>query len=129
LIATEARPGGNVTGIEPYVEGLPAKQMELAREIVPSASRVALLTNLEDPKAPPQVQELEAVGRALGVKIVAADAGRTDKIDGALQALANQRIDVVIVLQTTMLYTRVVKLPRWHWRSGCRPSMDIANMS
>jgi putative tryptophan/tyrosine transport system substrate-binding protein len=32
LIATEARPGGNVTGIEPYVEGLPAKQMELARE-------------------------------------------------------------------------------------------------
>jgi putative tryptophan/tyrosine transport system substrate-binding protein len=49
------------------------------------------------------VQELEAVGRALGVKIVAADAGRPDKIDGALQALANQRIDVVIVLQTTML--------------------------
>jgi putative ABC transport system substrate-binding protein len=103
LIATEARPQGNVTGIEPYVAGLPAKQMELAREIVPGATRVALLTNLEDPKAPPQVQELEVIGRALGVKIVAADAGRPDKIDGALQALANQRIDVVIVLQTTML--------------------------
>jgi putative ABC transport system substrate-binding protein len=34
LIASEARPGGNVTGIEPYVAGLPAKQMEFAREIV-----------------------------------------------------------------------------------------------
>ena len=37
LIASEARPGGNVTGIEPYVAGLPAKEMELAREIVPGA--------------------------------------------------------------------------------------------
>ena len=50
LIASEARPGGNVTGIEPYVAGLPAKQIELAREIVPGASTVGLLTNLKDPK-------------------------------------------------------------------------------
>ena len=41
-------PGGNVTGITPYVEGLPAKQMELAREIVPSAARVGVLANLSD---------------------------------------------------------------------------------
>jgi hypothetical protein len=38
LIASEARPGGNVTGIEPYVAGLPAKQMEFAREIAPGAT-------------------------------------------------------------------------------------------
>src|SRR5215831_16914065 len=48
LIASEARPGGNVTGIEPYVAGLPAKQVELAREIAPGASRVGLLTNLQN---------------------------------------------------------------------------------
>src|SRR5919198_2447555 len=54
LIASEARPGGNVTGIEPYVEGLPAKQMEFVREIKPGAARVGVLTNLPDPKAPPQ---------------------------------------------------------------------------
>lgn len=52
LIASEARPGGNVTGIEPYVAGLPTKQIELAREIVPNARRVGLLTNLADPKGP-----------------------------------------------------------------------------
>src|SRR5262249_31088079 len=51
LIASEAHPAGNVTGIEPYVAGLPAKQMELAREIVSGASSVGLLTNLSDPKA------------------------------------------------------------------------------
>jgi putative tryptophan/tyrosine transport system substrate-binding protein len=42
LIASEARPGGNVTGIEPYVAGLPAKQMEFAREIAPGATRIGL---------------------------------------------------------------------------------------
>ena len=40
LVASEARPGGNVTGITPYVAGLPAKQLELAREIVPRARRI-----------------------------------------------------------------------------------------
>jgi putative tryptophan/tyrosine transport system substrate-binding protein len=106
LVASEGRPGGNVTGIEPYVAGLAAKQMEFAREIVPGASRVALLTDLEDPKAPPQVQELEAAARTLGVKIAAADASRPDKIESAFQALANDRVDVVIVLQTSMLLSQ-----------------------
>jgi putative ABC transport system substrate-binding protein len=54
LIANEARPTGNVTGLEPYVAGLPAKQMEFAREIMPGASKIGLLTNLSDPKAPPR---------------------------------------------------------------------------
>ena len=54
LIASEARPGGNVTGIEPYVAGLPAKQIEFAREIVPGASKVGLLTNLKDPRLLPR---------------------------------------------------------------------------
>jgi putative ABC transport system substrate-binding protein len=103
LIRSEARPEGNVTGIEPYVAGLPAKQMELAREIVPDASRVGLLTDLKDPKAPPQMQELEAAGRALEVKTVAAGVSRPDEVNDALQALANQRVDVVIVIQSTML--------------------------
>ena len=60
LIASEARPGGNVTGIEPYIAGLPAKQIELAREIVPTASKIGLLTNLKDPKAPPQARDAGA---------------------------------------------------------------------
>jgi ABC-type uncharacterized transport system substrate-binding protein len=103
LIASEARPAGNVTGIEPYVAGLPAKQMELAREIIPRASNVGVLTNLQDPKAPPQAQELEAASRALQVKIVPSDVSRPDEIESALEVLASRRVDVVIVLQTSML--------------------------
>ena len=103
LIASEARPGGNVTGIEPYVAGLPAKQIEFAREIVPGASKMGLLTNLKDPKAPAQAQELEASARAAKIKIVSADANRPDDLDGALRILSDERVDVVIVLQTSML--------------------------
>src|ERR1700759_4385227 len=73
LVASEARPGGNVTGITPYVAGLPAKQMELAREVVPAARRVGVLNDINDPKAPPQRQELEAAGRSLEVSVLAAD--------------------------------------------------------
>jgi putative ABC transport system substrate-binding protein len=103
LIASEARPGGNVTGIEPYVAGLPAKQIEFAREIVPGAGTIGLLTNLKDPKAPAQAQELEASARAANIKIAVADANHPDHLEGALASLGDQGVDVVIVLQTSML--------------------------
>jgi putative ABC transport system substrate-binding protein len=103
LIATEARPGGNVTGIEPYVPGLPGKQVEFAREIVPGASKIGLLTNLKDPKAPPQAQEIVSLARTLEVKTVSADANLPEDIDSALRLLAGEHVDVVIVLQTSLL--------------------------
>jgi putative ABC transport system substrate-binding protein len=112
LIASEARPGGNVTGIEPYVAGLPAKQMELAREIVAGASKIGLLTNLADPKAPPQAQELEAAGKALELTVVSTDANQPDDLDRALQVLAGERVDVVIVLQTSMLWSEAQRIAR-----------------
>jgi putative tryptophan/tyrosine transport system substrate-binding protein len=110
LIESNARPGGTVTGIEPYVAGLPAKQLEIAREIVPGARVVGLLTNVIDPKAPPQVKELEAAGEVQKIKIVAADANRSDDIENTLQVLANQSADVVIVLQTSMLISQTRKI-------------------
>jgi ABC-type uncharacterized transport system substrate-binding protein len=103
LIANEARPTGNVTGLEPYVAGLPAKQMEFAREILPGASKIGLLTNLSDPKAPPQAQELLAAARGLEVEVTSSDANRPEEIESALEVLANRHLDVVIVLQTSML--------------------------
>jgi len=103
LIASEARPGGNVTGIEPYVAGLPAKQMEFAREIVPGAHRVGLLTNLQDPKAPPQRHELTSAAKALELTVVEADVNRPEEIERTWQTIAREHVDVVIVLQTTLL--------------------------
>jgi putative ABC transport system substrate-binding protein len=103
LIASYARPGGNVTGITPYVAGLPAKQMQVAREVVPGARKIGLLGNQNDPKAPPQWRELEAAGQALGLKVVGPAVHSPEGINAAIEALARERVDVVIVLQTTMI--------------------------
>jgi len=105
LIASESRPGSNVTGIAPYVAGLPAKQMELAREVVPGALKIGVLTNLDDPKAPPQWQELESAGQELGVNVVASDVRTPDDLEAAFKVLARQGVNVMIVLQTSMLLT------------------------
>jgi putative tryptophan/tyrosine transport system substrate-binding protein len=103
LIASEARPGGNVTGIEPYIAGLPTKQIELAREIAPTAQRVGLLTNMNDPKGPPQIGDLKVACEALNLSVAEADASTAMDIAGALAALANEKADVVVVLQTNLL--------------------------
>ncbi len=100
LIASEARPGGNVTGIEPYIAGLPAKQIEVVREIAPGARRIGLLANPRDPKTPPQRQELREAAKALEMTIVEADANSPGEIEPAMQALATSPVDALIVLQT-----------------------------
>jgi putative ABC transport system substrate-binding protein len=102
LVKSYSRPGLNVTGVMPYVDGLPAKQIELARETIPGAAKIGLLGNMNDPKAPPQRKELEDIAEALKVQTVAADAPTPDDLPLAFQQLANERVDVVIVLQTGM---------------------------
>jgi putative ABC transport system substrate-binding protein len=62
LIKSYARPGGNVTGVMPYVAGLPTKQLELARELVPGATRIGLLDDVTDLKAIPEGREIKAAG-------------------------------------------------------------------
>lgn len=103
LIASEARPGGNVTGIEPYIAGLPTKQIELAQEIAPKLRRVGLLTNMNDPKGPPQVRDLRAACGALSLSVVEADTSTARDIPNALVTLANEKVDVAVVLQTNLL--------------------------
>jgi putative ABC transport system substrate-binding protein len=103
LVASESRPGGNLTGIAPYVEALPAKQLELAREIVPGATRVGLLDDVTDPKAPPQRREIEAAGQELSVKILVAEAHTPDDIGSAYDALMREHVEAVVVEQSNML--------------------------
>jgi putative ABC transport system substrate-binding protein len=110
LVISEARPRLNVTGIAPYVPGLPAKQIELAREIVSGARRIAVLNDSNDPKAGPQWEELKAAGQALGVNVVAIEVGTPDDLASAFEALGGQRPDVVIVLQTSMLLSERRKI-------------------
>jgi putative tryptophan/tyrosine transport system substrate-binding protein len=77
--------------------------MEIARKIVPNANRIGLLTDLKDPKAPPQLEEQAAAGRAIGVTVLEVGASGPGELDDAMRSLAKQQADVVIVLQSSML--------------------------
>jgi ABC-type uncharacterized transport system substrate-binding protein len=100
---SDARPTRNVTGIMPYVKGLPSKQLELARELVPGATRIGLIDDVIDPKAHPQRQEIEATARTLEIEIVPAAVRTTADIDAAYQALVSTGVQAVVVEQSNML--------------------------
>ena len=100
---SDARPIGNVTGITPYVKGLPAKQLELARELVPGATRIGLVNDIADPKAYPQRREIEAAGKSLEVTIITADVRTAADIGPAYGALMAAGVETVVVEQSDML--------------------------
>ena len=87
----------------PYVKGLPAKQLELARELVPGATRIGLIDDVIDPKAHPQRQEIEATARSLEIEIVPAEVRTAADVDAAYQALVSAGVQAVIVEQGNML--------------------------
>jgi putative ABC transport system substrate-binding protein len=104
LAASDARrPTSNLTGIMPYVQGLPAKQLELAREIVPGSRIIGILTDASDIKATPQWDEINAAAAKLEITIVGGDARRPEDIDATFRRFSLEQVDVAIVLQANSL--------------------------
>jgi putative ABC transport system substrate-binding protein len=103
LIKSYARPGGNVTGIMPYVAGLPTKQLELARELVPGATRIGLIDDVTDPKARPQGKEIRAAGEKLEINIIPAEVHTAADINHAYETFSTGGAQIVVVEQSSML--------------------------
>jgi putative ABC transport system substrate-binding protein len=100
LVASYSRPGGNVTGIMPYIAGLPSKQIELAREMVPRAGKVGLLGNVNDPKVVPQLAEIKDAGRVLGLTLVVPEINSSEDVGAAIRTLANEQVDAGLAMLT-----------------------------
>lgn len=103
LVTSNARPGGNVTGVMPYVKGLPSKQIELLREVVPKAKRVGLLGNMNDPKAGAQRDEMMGAAARFGLAVVTPQLSGPQDLGAAIEAFSNEAVEGVVVLETTML--------------------------
>jgi ABC-type uncharacterized transport system substrate-binding protein len=110
LIASYAHPGGNLTGIMPYVSGLPAKQLELAREIVPAALKIGIVNDPIDAKAIAQWDEIEATAAKLEIRIVSADVRDPDDIELAFRKFQAEHAEVGVVLQSNLLYLERTRL-------------------
>jgi putative ABC transport system substrate-binding protein len=123
LIESDARPGGNVTGILVNLDGLPGKQLEIAVEVMSGASKIGFLFNAANPGIAFLRPELEAAAARLNVKLVRADIRSPDDLDAAFHALAAEHVDIVMVGQDAMLRSEA-KLIASLAAAVCLPFMD-----
>jgi len=87
LVASLARPGGNVTGLSGQQADLAGKRLELLREVVPGLRRLAIIANIGNPFAALEMGEVRAAVRTLGLDLVQLEIRRAEDIVPALQAL------------------------------------------
>ena len=97
LVASLARPGGNLTGINFLVSELGAKRLGLLHELVPTATRVAVLVNPSGPNAEPTAKDVEPAGRAMGLQIRFFNASTSGEISATFAAFARERLDALFV--------------------------------
>ncbi|MFZ2652297.1 MAG: ABC transporter substrate-binding protein, partial [Burkholderiaceae bacterium] len=97
LIASLARPGGNITGSAGTTTELGAKNLELIRDMLPGTRRVAILANSTDPFTKVFVAQIELGGRALGISIQPIMVRGVDEYDAAFAAMVKEGADAVIV--------------------------------
>jgi putative ABC transport system substrate-binding protein len=111
LVASLARPGGNLTGINFLTGELVAKRLELLRELVPAASRVAVLVNPANvTSTETTLRNVEPAARAMGLQIQVLNASTSREINAAFATFVRERPDAVFVSLDPFLISRRVQL-------------------
>jgi putative ABC transport system substrate-binding protein len=111
LVASLGRPGGNATGINFFSIELAAKRLELLRELLPAATRVAVLVNPADPtNSETMLRDVEAASRAMGLQIQVANANTGREIDATFATFVRERPDALFVSGGPFLLSRRVQL-------------------
>jgi putative ABC transport system substrate-binding protein len=113
LVASFARPGGNITGLSFITAEFFAKSVELLKQAVPRASRVAVLWHpgvMSEPLAKAMLKGADGAARALGVRLQVVEARGPDDLDRAFSEVTRGRAHAVTVLSTPMLLTERTRL-------------------
>jgi putative ABC transport system substrate-binding protein len=101
LVASLARPGGNVTGVTFVSSELAGKRLQFLKEAVPAVARVAVLSNPDHPDD--ELRATQAAGRSLGVHIQPLEVRRRDDIEGAIALAHRERMEAVIVVSSRLM--------------------------
>ena len=107
LVASLARPGGNVTGLTSMAADLAGKRLQLLREAVPSLRRLAVMGNAENPLILIELGELRSTGRALGLEVVTSEIRRTEDIASAVEALRGRADALYVCLDLLTVTNRI----------------------
>jgi putative ABC transport system substrate-binding protein len=112
LVQSLSRPGGNMTGLATYAPGdWVAKRIEILRELVPGASKIAILANPSNPiHRLILVEEVPSTAKKLGVALPIVEATKAEELDTAFASAAAQRADAMIVFAD--LLTTISQAPR-----------------
>jgi putative ABC transport system substrate-binding protein len=111
LATSLSRPGGNMTGINIFNSELGAKRLELLRDLLPKAARIAVLLNPADANLTErELKEVTDAARALGLQIQVHNANTSAEINAAFEAIGRERPDAVGVASTPFLNGRQVQL-------------------
>ncbi len=104
IVASLARPGGNITGLSATVTEIYPKRVELLRELVPKATRIAVLFNMSNPAIPRQWRAVQTAARSLGLQAQLLDVRKVEDLKPAFDLATRQRADALVVgLETLTL--------------------------
>jgi len=125
LVVSLARPGGNVTGMSGVSGEIGGKNLQLIREVVPTAGRVGVLVNVPDPFHKSFLETIQASGLILGIEIRPLMVTGPEQLDAAFSDIAKERLAAVIV-QPTLPHKRVIELALKHGLPTIAPNADYA---
>src|SRR6516162_7156372 len=132
LVASLARPGGNLTGINFFTAELPAKRLDLLRELLPRAVRVAVLVNPADAtNTASTLRDVEAAAGAIGLQVQVLNASTSREINAAFEDVGRDRPDALFVGPDTFLTARriqVVQLAAFHRLPAVYPVRDFVEV-
>jgi putative tryptophan/tyrosine transport system substrate-binding protein len=113
LVKNLARPEGNITGNTALAAEVMAKNVELIRETLPAARRVAVLANTVDPFSKPFLSQIELAAPALGIEINRVMMHPTENAEGHFEGMSQSKVDAVII-QPTLVRRDVIELTLKH---------------
>src|SRR5262247_1671090 len=103
LVASLARPGGNLTGLSTLAPELSGKRLELLKEVVPGLTQVAVLWNPANPASPSAWHETQTAARALGLRLHSQDVRGLQDFEGAFARLPQARPEALLILSDTLI--------------------------
>ncbi len=119
LVTSLARPGGNLTGVNFFAAELTAKRLELLRELVPAAVRVAVLVNPDNAEiTEPTLRDVEATARSMGLQIQIVNVRTSSELHAAFASLVHERPDALFVSSGPFFNARRVQLALLAGRYG-----------
>src|SRR5262245_25535154 len=109
LVASLARPGGNVTGLANQISDTGGKKLELLREAVPGLRRLAIMANVGNPASMLEMREAQATARTLGLEIITSEIRRAEDIAPAFEALRD-RADALYLCPDPLMNTNRTRI-------------------